>query len=60
MSGPSFVPTVIAALHPSNISDAIELLIDILNRALEVGLLFHSEFGSCSFVRNLLLSILRI
>jgi len=29
-------------------SNTIEMLIDILDRALEVGLLFHSEFGSCS------------
>ena len=42
------------------VSNAIELLIDILNRALEVGLLFCSEFGSCGFVGNLLLSMLRI
>ena len=32
------------------VSNTIELLIDILDRALEVGLLFCSEFGSCSFV----------
>jgi len=42
------------------VSNTIEPLIDILNRALEVGLLFCSEFGSCSFVGNLLLSMLRI
>jgi len=41
-------------------SNTIEPLIDILNRALEVGLLFCSEFGSCGFVGNLLLSILRV
>ena len=41
-------------------SNAIEPLIDILDRALEVGLLFCSEFGSCSFVRSLILSVLRI
>ena len=32
------------------VSNTIELLIDVLDRALEVGLLFCSEFGSCSFV----------
>ena len=42
------------------VSNTIEPLIDILNRALEVGLLFCSEFGSCGFVGNLLLSMLRI
>jgi len=42
------------------VSNTIELLINILNRALEVGLLFCSEFGSCSFMGNLLLSILRV
>ena len=41
-------------------SNTIEPLIDILNKALEVGLLFRSEFGSCSFVGNLLLSMLRV
>jgi len=30
------------------VSNAVEPLIDILDRALEVGLLFCSEFGSCS------------
>jgi len=42
------------------ISDAIELLIDILDRAFEVGLLFHGEFGSCGLVGDLILSMLRI
>jgi len=42
------------------ISNAVELLIDILDRALEVGLLFHSEFGRCSFVGCLTLSVLGI
>jgi len=41
-------------------SNTIELLIDILNRALKVGLLFRSEFGSCGFVGNLLLSMLGV
>jgi len=42
------------------VSNAVELLIDILDRALEVGLLFHSEFGSCSFVGSLILGMLGI
>ena len=42
------------------VSNTIEPLIDILDRALKVGLLFHSEFGSCSFVGGLILSMLRI
>ena len=41
-------------------SNVIKILIDILDRALEVGLLFHSEFGSCSFVEDLILSMLRV
>jgi len=41
-------------------SNTVKTLIDILDRAFEVGLLFYSEFGSCSFVRNLILSMLRI
>jgi len=41
------------------VSNAIELLIDILNRAFEVGL-FHGEFGSSSLVEGLILSALRI
>jgi len=40
--------------------NTIELLIDILDGALEVGLLFFSEFGSCGFVRDLILSMLKI
>ena len=42
------------------VSNTVELLIDVLDRALEVGLLFHSEFGSCSFVGCLILSMLGI
>ena len=42
------------------VSNAVELLIDVLDRALEVGLLFHSEFGCCSFVGCLILSVLGI
>jgi len=42
------------------VSDAIEPLIDILNRAFEISLLFHGEFGSYSLVGGLILSVLRI
>jgi len=42
------------------VSDAIEPFIDILDRAFEVSLLFHDEFGSCSLVGGLILSMLRI
>jgi len=42
------------------VSNTVELLIDVLNRALEVGLLFCGEFGSCSFVGYLILSMLGI
>jgi len=42
------------------VSNAVELLIDVLDRALEVGLLFCSEFGCCSFVGCLILSVLGI
>ena len=42
------------------VSNVVELLIDVLDRALKVGLLFHSEFGSCSSTGDLILSILRI
>ena len=42
------------------VSNAIEPFIDILNRAFEVSLLFHGEFGSCSLVGGLILSVLRI
>ena len=42
------------------VSNTVELLINVLDRALEVGLLFCHEFGSCSFVRGLILSVLRI
>ena len=41
-------------------SNTVEILINILDRALEVGLLFRSEIGSCGFVGDLVLSILRI
>jgi len=42
------------------VSNVVELLIDVLDRALEVGLLFRSEFGCCSFVGCLILSMLGI
>jgi len=42
------------------VSNTVELLINILDRALEVGLLFRSEFGSCSFVGCLIFSVLGI
>jgi len=42
------------------VSNTVELLIDILDGTLEVGLLFCSEFGSCVFVGGLILSMLRI
>jgi len=42
------------------VSNAVELLIDVLDRALEVGLLFCGEFGSCGFVGHLILSVLGI
>jgi len=42
------------------VSNAIEPLIDILDRAFEVGLLFRSEFGSGGLVGVLILSVLRI
>jgi len=42
------------------VSNTIELLIDVLDRALEVGLLFRSEFERCSFVGCLILSVLGI
>ena len=41
-------------------ANTIGILIDILDRALEVGLLFGSEFGSCGSVGDLILSVLRI
>jgi len=40
------------------VSNAVEPLIDVLDRALEVGLLFRGEFGSCSFMGSLILSML--
>jgi len=42
------------------VSNAVELFIDVLDRALEVGLLSHSEFGRCSFVGCLILSMLGV
>jgi len=42
------------------VSNAVEPFIDVLNRALEVNLLLHSEFGRCSFVGCLILSVLGI
>ena len=42
------------------VSNAVEPLIDIFDRALEVSLLFRSEFGSCNFVGSLILSMLGI
>jgi len=42
------------------VSNTVEPLINVLDRALEVGLLSRSEFGSCSFVGDLILSMLRI
>ena len=42
------------------VSNTVEPFIDVLDRALEVGLLFHSEFGRCSFVGCLTLSVLGI
>jgi len=41
-------------------SNTIKTLVDILDRALEVGLLFYSKFGSSGSMRDLILSILRI
>jgi len=42
------------------VSNAVEPLIDVLDRALKVGLLFRSEFGCYSFVGCLILSVLGI
>jgi len=42
------------------VSNPIEALIDILNGAFKIGLLFHNEVGSGSSVRGLILSVLRI
>jgi len=42
------------------VSDAVEPFIDVLDRALEVGLLLCSEFGHCIFVGCLILSVLGI
>jgi len=42
------------------VSNAVEPFIDVLDRALEVGLLLHSEFGRCSFVGCLILSVLGV
>ena len=41
-------------------TNTVGMLIDVLDRALEVGLLFGSEFGSCGSVGDLILSVLRI
>jgi len=40
------------------ISNTVKALINILDGALKVGLSFHSEFGSSSSARSLILSIL--
>ena len=40
------------------ISNTVKVLIDILDGALKVGLLFHSEFESSSSVRSSILSML--
>jgi len=42
------------------ISNLVKVLVDILDRAFKVGLLFCSEVGSSSSVRGLILSMLRI
>jgi len=42
------------------IFNPVKALVDILDRAFKVGLLFCSEVGSSSSVRGLILSILRI
>jgi len=42
------------------VSNAIEPFIDVLDRTLEVGLLSRSEFGRCSFVGYLILSVLGV
>ena len=42
------------------VSNPVEVLVDVLNGAFKVGLLFHSEVGSGSSVRSLILSVLRI
>jgi len=42
------------------VSNAIKPLIDILDRAFEVGLLFHGEFRSGGLMGVLILSVLRI
>jgi len=42
------------------VSNTVEPLIDVLDRALEVGLLFHGEFESYGFVGSLILSVLGI
>jgi len=39
------------------ISDTVKVLIDILDGTLKVGLLFHSEFGSSSSMKGLILSM---
>jgi len=42
------------------VSNAVEPFIDVFDRALEIVLLLHSEFGHCSFVGCLILSMLGI
>jgi len=41
-------------------SNTIKMLIDIFNRTLKVGLLFHSKLRSNYSVRDLILGMLRI
>ena len=38
-------------------SNTVKALIDILDGTLEIGLLFHSEFGSSNSVRGLIFEI---
>jgi len=42
------------------VSNAVEPFIDVLDRALEVGLLSRSELGRCSFVGCFILSVLGV
>jgi len=42
------------------VSNTVEPFIDVLDRAPEVGLLSRSEFGCCSFVGCLILSMLGV
>jgi len=41
----------------SNISNTVKALIDIFDRTLKIGLLFHSKFGSSGSVRGLILGV---